>query len=43
MDVTELGMEIDVKPSHSEKAYSPIDVTELGMEIDVKPLQALKA
>jgi hypothetical protein len=43
MDVTELGIPIEVKPVHSLNADLPIEVTELGMNTEVKPLQPLNA
>jgi hypothetical protein len=43
MDVTLLGMLIEVKPVHLEKAYCPMDVTLLGMFIELRPLQPEKA
>jgi len=43
MEVTELGMVIDVNRLQSENALSPMEVTELGMLIDVNPLQSENA
>jgi len=39
MEVTELGMVIDVSPLQPENALDPMEVTELPMVIDVNPLQ----
>jgi hypothetical protein len=38
MDVTELGMSIEVKPVQHENAIDPMVVTELGMVTEVMPL-----
>ena len=37
MDVTLLGIIMDVRPLHPEKTELPIDVKLLGMVTDVKP------
>ena len=42
MEVTELGISIEVKPLQPENASRPISVTELGIVKDVKPLQSEK-
>jgi hypothetical protein len=39
IDVTPLGIFIDVKPLQPENVEFPIDVTPSGIFIDVKPLQ----
>ena len=38
-----MGMVIDVRPLHPEKAYSPIYVTLLGIVTEVRSLQLEKA
>ena len=43
MDVTELGIVIEVRPLQPLKVQFPIDVTELGMVMEVRPLQPEKA
>lgn len=43
IDVTLLGIVIDVNPEQLEKAEYPIDVTLFGISIDVKPEQSWKA
>ena len=43
MDVTLLGMVIEVRLLQPEKASEPMDVTLLGMVIEVRPLQPEKA
>ena len=42
IEVTELGIVIEVRLLQYSKALSPIEVTELGMATDVKALQQLK-
>jgi hypothetical protein len=39
MFVTLFGMVMDVRPEHSQKAFSPMLVTLLGMVMDVSPEQ----
>ena len=39
IEVTELGIDNDVRPVQPEKAYSPIDITESGIVNDVSPEQ----
>ena len=39
MEVTELGMVIEVRPLQYQNAWYPMEVTELGMVTNVKPLQ----
>ena len=39
MEVTELGMVIEVRLLHSEKATLPMEVTELGIVTEVRLLQ----
>ena len=39
MEVTELGIEIEVNAEHEEKAESPMDVTEFGIVTEVSELQ----
>ena len=43
MDMTELGMLIDVRPVQPANARSPIDSRELGREIDVRLVQLINA
>ena len=43
IDVTELGIDNDVRPVQPSKAELPIVVTELGIDNDVRPVQPLKA
>ena len=39
MEVTELGMETEVRPVQPQKAPSPMEVTESPMETEVRPVQ----
>jgi hypothetical protein len=43
MDVTLLGMVMDVRPLQLSKAPSPIDVTLFGIVTEVRPVQSWKA
>ena len=43
MEVTELGMETEVRPVQPENAELPMEVTELGMETEVKTVQSENA
>lgn len=43
MEVTELGIVMEVRLLHSEKAEFPMEVTELGTMTEVRPLQYSKA
>ena len=43
MEVTLLGIVIEVNPLQLQNAYSPMEVTPVGMVIEVKPLQPLNA
>ena len=39
MEVTESGMETEVRESQEKNALSPMEVTESGMETEVRDLQ----
>ena len=43
IDVTLLGIEIEVIPVQFAKAFPPMEVTLLGMSMEVKPVQPEKA
>ena len=43
MEVTLLGMVIEVKPLQPLNAPPPMEVTPVGMVIEVNPLQSLNA
>ena len=43
MEVTALGMVINVRPLQPQNARSPMEVTALGMVINVRPLQPRNA
>ena len=36
MEVTPSGIEMEVRPEHSEKALSPMEVTPSGMVMEVR-------
>ena len=42
MEVTELGMVMEIKPSHPENALKPMEEIDPGIVIDVNLLQFLK-
>ncbi len=39
MEVTEEGMETEVRPEQPAKALFPMEVTEEGMETEIRPEQ----
>lgn len=43
MDLTEFGMEKEVRDEQPKKALNPMEVTESGMEKEVRDVQPSKA